>query len=204
MEKELIEKIKEAVAAYEQHNLFLDPTTALEQSCKAYLEYRGFSVVKPDKFLGPKVKDLKDLISLFYSRLDKKVNGTNYAHSFRNSMAQDMAIAKRFVNSRMEVNGVCKEVALKECAQIINVVFDRYDEFNFKYDISFSIFGLGKMAWVTEHAVRILNTKFREKNEAEAEALRQAAMAAQDKSQLGWDLDEILKQIEEDDKKNGN
>jgi hypothetical protein len=201
-EKKLIKEIKSAVIQTEQPSMFSTPV-ALEEACTAYLKHKGFTVIKPDKFTGSKVREMKDLISLFYSRLDKRINNDpkiGARRAYRNTMAQDLSIAKRFVESRMEVNEVGKQAALIECANIINAVFDNYEEFNFKYDISFAIFGLGKMAWVTEKAVQILNKQFKEKNEAHAEALRQAAMDAQDKSKLGFsDLSEILKRLEEEE-----
>lgn len=201
-EKKLIKEIKSAVALAEQPSMFPAPEI-LDDACAAYLKYKGFTVVKPDKFTGSKVKEMKDLISLFYSRLDKRINNDpkmGARRAYRNTMAQDLSIAKRFVESRMEVNEVGKHAAIIECANIINAVFDNYDEFNFKYDITFAIFGLGKMAWVTEKAVQVLNNQFKKKSEAYAEALRQAAMDAQDKSKLGFsDLSEILKRLEEEE-----
>lgn len=200
MEKDLLNKLKTAVAAIGQSSLFNDPLSELESACEDFLTYRGYRVVKSQKYVHTKVDNTKGLVELFYSLLDKKLDGMNYFDSYRNSLAQDLATAKRFVESRMEANGVGRDVALKECANIIQTVFRNYDEFKFKYSISFSIFGQKKMGWVTEKALQILNRSIEEDVRDRAEARIQETLAQQANEMLGYsDLDELLEKIKEEE-----
>jgi len=173
----------------------------LENACVEFLKCRGYKVSKPQQYINSKVKDLKDLVTLFYSLLDRKLDGTNYTMSYRNNLTKDLTIAKRFVESRMEANGISRDVALKECANIIQTVFKHYNDFNFKYLISFSIFGQKKLGWITEKAIHILNNSLRGEVEDRAEAMRQEALAMQDMNSLGYqDIDELLEKIETEEK----
>jgi hypothetical protein len=200
MEKELISKIKSTATMAEGKPLFGDPKGDLETACVDYLKYRGYHVVKSDKYAKSSVKNLQDLISLFYGLLSTKLDKAKRHDSYRNPMVRDLATAKRFVKSRMEANGVSEDLALNECANIIKTVFKHYHEFNFKYDVSFSIFGQQNLAWVTEKAIQILNRKIKEEVADRAEARRQEAIATHHSDQLGFDdLDEILKVIKEEE-----
>ena len=109
-----------------------------------------------------------------------------------------MAVAKRFVESRIAVTGANKEYALNECGEIIRTIFDHYDDFNFKYDINFSIFGQGNLKWVTDRAIQLMNKRLEEKEEEDAEKLRQKALAHYEETTPATDLDDILKMMEED------
>lgn len=203
--KDLVKDVKNAAIALDQSSLFGDPKKDLESACKKFLKYNGYIVVKPEKFKERKVKSTRDLVELFYALLDRQIGGDKFFEGYRNSAAHDMAIAKRFVASRMEVNGVGEEPAINECANIIKTIFEHYNDFKFKYDISFSIFGQQKLAWVTERAIQILNQSLRAEVEDRSEAARQAALDAQDKAALvGYkDLDELVAQIKKEEEEHG-
>lgn len=197
MEKKFIEAVEKALFAVGQKTLFGNPMDNLENACIEFLKYRGYNVSKPQKYLNTKVKSLKDLIDLFYSLLDKRLDDTSCYISYRNNQIKDLAIAKSFVDSRMVVNDVGRDIALKECANIVKTIFDHYYEFNFKYPINFSIFGQKKMGWVTDKALQILNRCLKDEIEDRSELKRKEALAAQDTSNLGYqDIDELLEKFE--------
>jgi hypothetical protein len=143
-----------------------------------------------------KINNVDDLIRYFYSLLNDK-DSVRYTTSYNES--KDRATAKRFVSNRMLATGTSKEYALNECGEIVSTVFKHEKEFKFKYDITFSIFGQDNLKWVTDKAIQIMNKNLQEKEEEEAEILREKAIATQDDSDLGFnDLDDLLAAMEEE------
>jgi predicted RNA-binding protein with PUA domain len=96
----------------------------------------------------------------------------------------------------MAATGASKEYALNECGEIIRTVFEYEKEFKFKYAITFSVFGQDNLKWVTDKAIQIMNRNSQEKEEEDAEILREKVIAAQDTSDLGFnDLDDLLAEM---------
>lgn len=193
-ENKYIEDIKKAVSAFDQTVLFGKlGTEELSEVCATYLKFKGYKVVKPvvGKF---NVKTLDELICFFYSLLDLK--HPNYVNSYRN-IVKDRVIAKKFVAARMNTSSSNKKEALNECTEIIKTIFNYENEFHFKYEIRFNIFGQGKMGWITDKAIQIINRELKYKREDEAEKRIEEMIKAQDTSNLGFDnLQEILDKLE--------
>lgn len=166
----------------------------VERSCYRFLRFLGYSISSPKEF-SKNIKSINDLISYFYAMLNKKNSGgivTSYNES------KDRAIAKRFLDDRMSATGASREYSLNECGEIIKTIFDNEDQFNFKYEITFSILGNVKSKWVTDKAIQIMNEKLRKKTEIEEEELRIKAMESYDTSDIGFNnLDEILDRMGE-------
>lgn len=195
MVKKLIAGMAEAIKDTEQNNIFA-PTVAedkLKEACVKYLNYYGYKVVAPHKF-DRKVVDMADLIALFYGLLKTKTPN-DFATSYNHK--QDLSIASRFINSRMEATGAGRERALDECGEIIRTVFVHYDEFNFKFAPSFTIFGQSKFRWVTDKALNIMNDKNKAMREERAEKMRQKAVDLYETNDGYDDLDEILANMED-------
>ncbi len=195
-EIEFLNKLKLAITMSEQVNIFSNNNyidKIVEESIR-YLRFRGFKVTEPKKF-KINISSIDDLIKYFYLLINSK-HPNEYVLSYNSG--KDRAIAKRFVMNRMAATGANKEYALNECGEIIRTVFEHEQEFKFKYAITFSIFGQDNLKWVTDKAIQIMNKSLQEKEEAEAEILREKVIAAQDTSDLGFnDLDDLLAEMEE-------
>jgi len=176
---------------------FLSPDhERLATACKKLLISMGYKVVAPLKRKF-NVKNINDLITLFYAYLDYK--HPELAGTHRN-IKKDRAVAKRFLDGRMEVGSLNKEHALDECARIIKIIFDREPDFNFTIPLSFDIFGQQALGWITKKAVEFMN--------AERESIGQKIVeSTQEKyiekyivkygeDSIGFNVDELLRKLE--------
>jgi len=196
MDKSVLANLQEAVVASKQTNIFgsQDTDQKVKDACVDYLKFYGYHVAEP-KVFHKKIKNTRDLVEYFYLRLNSR-DSKKFATSYNAS--RDMAVAKRFVESRMAVTGAGKDYTLNECGEIIRTIFDNYKDFNFKYDINFSVFGQGNLKWVTDKAIQIMNKKLEKKEEEYAEVLRRRALAHYGEPAGFSDLDDILRNMEED------
>lgn len=127
--------------------------TELEVAKEILLDagYKVTKVLITTKF--EKTKELKDF---FYSRLYSKY--PERLIDKVDNIKRDMRMANDFIESRMLDNTIGRMVALQECVDIINIIFDYEDEFMFKYPVvNIGILGQGKIGWITQKAVEILN-----------------------------------------------
>lgn len=193
-ENKYIVNIRKAVSEFDQNNVFTGgETTQLVKACIEYLRFSGYKVVQLPKYLNI-MKSLDDLISFFYSMLELKYPGHISDHR---NIAENRAIAKRFVEARRKASGISKKEALNECAEIIRTVFNNEHEFNFKYKMTFRLFGQDKFGWVTDKAIQIINKNLEVGYEELAEEMREEMINAQDKKDLGFgDLQGILDKLE--------
>lgn len=193
--EDMVFNIKAAIKASEQVSIFdaSDKELNIDNACIDYLKYKGYRIIAPKRF-DVKIKNIDHLITYFYSRLNSK-----YKEGYTTSLnkAADRAIAKRFVDDRVAATGVCREYALNECAEIIKTVFDNEKEFNFKYEIKFSVFGQKNLKWVTDKAISILNRRVISKEEESIEKLQKKMIEAQGTEDLGYsNIDELLAKFE--------
>ena len=196
-ENEYIEKLRVAVLKSDQSNIFIGSnTTKLKDACIDYLKFSGYKVIKVPKCARP-VESLNDLIDFFYSTFESKHPGS--IMYYKNG-SEDSNIAKLFVESRMKVSDISKKEVFNECAEIIRIIFNHEEEFNFKHRITFKILGQNKSVWITDKAIQIMNRGLDIKKEELAEEMREEMIDAQDKKDLGFgDLQEILDKLEKDD-----
>ena len=120
---------------------------------------------------------------------------------YRNA-GRDRSIASSFVKNRMETTGASEEIALKECASIVETVFTHEKEFKFKTDVFFGMFGQSNLSWVTSKAVEIMNKRItkvaEERSRQEIERIEKEQEANFD---LGFsNIDSVLARIEEEEK----
>lgn len=160
-----IQKISTACLEYlDSADLFGRSTEAVERACSAFLKHRCYSIKKVEyDYTGKPIKDIQDLIDYFYGLMSKHHPGESV---YRNR-EQDLSIALAFVEARKEADGITKEAALKQCAALIQIVFEEEERFNFNIPINFGIFGQKNCAWITEVAVRIMNERIRTAKEEE-------------------------------------
>lgn len=126
------------------------------EAAKKILFDAGYKVIKVE--INRNIKTSKELKDYFYSRLYSK-----YPDRYKNrveNVASDMRIISLFIDSRMESGSIGRQLAIQECADIIDIIFDHEDEFYFKYPIrNVNILGQKKLSWVTQKAIEILNRK---------------------------------------------
>lgn len=184
-------KMQRLIVASEQGDLFGDKSALVKKStdlCADYLKGQGYSVGKPHEYPIP-INTLDELISTFYSFM-RNIYPTQMWSNPKKK--QDRAIAKAFVEGRMEQGGLDRKTALKQCALIIKTVFSRSDIFKFDTAPTFGIFGQGEMAWVTERAVQIINKQIVKEEAArnEKEIEEMTARIERDYN-MGYSLEEL-------------
>jgi hypothetical protein len=196
--------IKNGLAQTEQTSLFaVGSDEGLLNACINFVREKGYSVTKPLECSVVGIKKIDDLIGYFYGRLERE-HKDDYISVYINE-ARDRKIAKSFVESRMNSRGLSRSAALQECAEIAKIVLDNYDEYHFKYNINFSIFGSDKLSWVTEKAISIINKKNKDKREYEHRQRldKMTAEAAKEMAPGYDDLDDLLAQLEEENTDGG-
>jgi hypothetical protein len=186
----LVDAIKKEIDdLYDDVVLFRDKTAEdrLVDACLEFIFSRGYKLSENIIPLHPEIKNINDLINFFY-------NMFNRYHPdmllYKNN-DQDRSIAKAFVESRKQAEGISDEMALAQCVEIIKVIFENEAKFNFTMPLSFSIFGQKNCYWITEFAVRMLNDKIKRDREELNERLADEFMANDYKGPTGWTADEI-------------
>jgi len=195
MENDLKEQIRKALTLQDQTTIFYSGVEDdLEEACAAFLKFKGYRVINPTDYKY-NIRNITDLASFFYAMLDSR--HPEYINVYRN-LGRDRKIASLFVRNRMETTGNSKEIALKECAAIIDTVFKYEKKFKFRTDIYFGMFGQANLSWVTRRAVELMNKKTddvrREKSRKDVERIEHEQQAEYD---LGFNnIDSILARIE--------
>jgi hypothetical protein len=172
----------------------------ITHSCKKLLTFVGYKIVEP---VGKRynVKDINGLIDLFYAYLDYKHPELIATHR---NIKKDRALAKRFVDARMEAGNINKQQALNECAQIIQTIFEREPEFNFTIPLSFEMLGQDAAGWITKKAVEFLNAEQQEYKKKLTEKMQDDIIAKVLKERgeetIRFDVDALLEKMEKENK----
>ncbi len=172
---------------------------SLAKTCKKFLIHMGYKVIDPIKYTYPNIKKLDDLFDLFYNLLE--YNHPELVDAHRN-MNRDRALAKRFLDSRMDAGNLNKKQALCECAEIIKTVFDREDDFNFNLPLSFEMFGQQSAGWITKKAIYIMNSEKEKRDIKIVEGIQdkyiEEYLKEHSEENIGFDIDEILENIKKE------
>jgi len=181
----------------DQPDLFADGKSIEEvriEAAKEILLKAGYRIIDP-VVINDKITNKRQLRDYFYMRLDSK--HPNRQRRRMPNIKFDMQIIGRFVDSQM--NGVSEKVAIQECVSIIDTLFDYEEEFKFKYPLTdIGILGQGKMSWITEKAIDLLNKKRQQSVEKETNKKADAIENSYDidvKERLD-NLDALLKKME--------
>ncbi len=118
---------------------------------KTLLEENGYVVRGPllDK---SEISTIPGLVSFFYSQMTKYNPESLMLYS--GSKERDMAIAKRFIDSRQS-QGMSKERAYLESIIIIETLFQYESSFELKYKIT--SMNVLDQEWIVEKAVDLIN-----------------------------------------------
>ena len=164
------------------------------EAAKEILMRAGYRIIDP-VIVNAEINNKRKLRDYFYMRLDSK--HPNRQRRRMPNIKYDMQIIGRFVESQM--NGISEKSAIQECVSIINTLFDYEEEFNFKYPIAdIGILGQGKMSWITEKAIELLNRK---RNTTVEDKARRKADAIEESYDIDAEerltnLDDLLKKME--------
>lgn len=122
-----------------------------------YLEANGFLVKKVKNYKNISVDRV---IALFYQRLEDRF-GFAYSFGCKNSsnLKDDRAAVKKF-QSKVEKSGYSAKAANLLAYNIIELVFDHYDRFNFRKDL-FSIKFIfdSHGSWIISRLIEMMNTE---------------------------------------------
>jgi hypothetical protein len=192
--------IRKGLSQTEQTSIFSASSDfELTKACVDFLKYKGYGIKEPVECVVKDIDTIDKLIGYFYDRLrqERPEYKSVYVHETRDRM-----IAKRFIMKQQDLSGLSYQAALKECVEIVKTVLDHYDEFHFKFQINFSIFGNDKLGWVTDRAIEIINKKYKAKREDDYQKKLDSviAHAAKDETFGYDDLDALLEQLEEENK----
>lgn len=168
------------------------------EAAKEILLNAGYKVEKIN--VTTKARKIQDIKNHFYNRLWAKYPD-RYSNRVSN-IERDMRFASLFVESRMNPKTVGKVVALQECMDIIDIIFDYEEEFMFKTPImDITILGQGKLGWITQKAVEILNREKGKEIARESEKMLKELEESMeiDLNEKSNELINMLKNLEEKD-----
>ena len=84
---------------------------------------------------------------------------------------------------------------------LIHTVLKHESDFNFNMPLTFSAFGQANCGWITDKAIQIMNKKKAKEDEYRAEVAQEACLnyyiEKHGEDSIGFDLDKILKNTEE-------
>lgn len=198
MKKETVDDLISDIESNINVGFLSTDNESLAKVCKKFLIHMGYKVIDPMKYTY-NVKKLDDLFDLFYALLE--YNHPELVDAHRN-MNRDRALAKRFLDSRMDAGNLNKKQALCECAEIIKTVFDREDDFNFNLPLSFEMFGQQSAGWITKKAIYIMNSEKEKRDIKIVEGIQdkyiEEYLKEHSEENIGFDVDEILENIEKE------
>jgi hypothetical protein len=151
--------------------------------------------------VNDRVVTLKDLRNYFFMRLWAKYP-SRQTHYYENWHVE-LRMIRLFVEA-IEKRGLNRSRAIQRGVEIIDVIFNNEEEFNFRNPIDIRVLGQGKSGWITGKAIDILNRKSEKRAEAE---MRKKADELEDElmqdleisAYVNKNLDKILAEMEEKD-----
>lgn len=185
-------EMQKLITSSQQGDLFGNKKIFTEKSveiCEKFLRGQGYSIGLPYKYPF-NIKKLDELIDMFYAMM----RNSYQSHLWSNPNGKrDRAVAKSFVERRMNAGKTKRSVALQQCGLIIQTIFTNKDTFKFDTAPGFGILGQGEMAWVTDRALQIINKQLAK---SEAKATEDAITAMTERIEekfpnLGFSLDEL-------------
>jgi len=189
-DKFLVE-MQELITASQQGSLFGSENThatTCRKACVEYLKGQGYSV-RPPMGHSVKIVKLDELLSVFYGFLGDIYDSHLLPPS---NKKKDRAVAKAFVEGRMETDNISRGEALQQCGLIIKTIFKYLDVFKFENPPTFGIFGQAKMGWITERAVQLINKEITKEKELSLEkAVNKMTKNIERDCQMGFSLDEL-------------
>lgn len=192
----LLDTIFIAISDLNQANIFGSKTKEdVIEACVNYLKYNGYRIIYPVEAIRKKIINIELLIDYFYAKLSKLHSESESVYVHR---GRDLGIAKAFIDSRIQSTGFSKLEAIKECVCIIDTVFEFEEEFNFKYNLNFSMFGQANQGWITAKALEIMDRERLKYEESKLDELHAKILATHDQNKIGWNnMEELIAKFDE-------
>jgi len=167
--------------------------------CRQLLLDNDYAVIKKPKS-AKHIKNIKGLVDLYYSLLVRLTTITPYRND-----AKDLTTAKRLVKSVQDSTGFDYDNALIRAINIVEGLFKYRKMLNLETHVltSFSVFGQGKLAWITERIVTLINKELYDETRLMARADAETEAYVKKKNIVfGWDdLESISEKIRRDNGK---
>jgi len=188
---EFLGEMQKLIVASQQGDLFGNKEMFTKNStelCVKFLKGQGYSL-RPPLDYPTKIIKLDEIISMFYGFL-----GNSYEKHLlpASNIKRDRAVAKAFIEKRMETDQISYEDAMQQCAMIVRIVLRTPDVFKFETPPTFGIFGQAEMGWITERAIKIINEQITKDNIVAAEkAIDEMTERIEKKYKMGHSLEEL-------------
>jgi len=180
--------LKNAITSYNQSGMvpFTHRKKLVLSACLSLLSSEGYYIKEKLAYFD-RVKSNDDLINYFYTRLSMK-----YDIFPVRDFTRDRATAFQFVGRIQDDFAMTDDQARALCVELIVVLFDNIDQFNFTTTayVSFSVFGQNKLKWITDKALSILNSpEHKEEKDVVMGDLAAVQYLKSNNIELGYDLD---------------
>jgi len=197
-------EMQKLIVASQQGDLFGNKKAFTKSSVDVAVEFlkgQGYSV-RPPMGYPVKITKLDGLLSMFYGLLSDIYE----LHLLPlPNKKKDRAVAKAFIESRMEIDNISRDTALQQCGLIIQTIFKHPEVFKFETPPTFGILGQKQMGWMTDRAIQIINKKIAKDKEISLKtAVDKMTKRIEDNYHMGFSLDEltvIQKRLEDKDGK---
>jgi hypothetical protein len=150
--QDILDELEISLAGLKQTTLSGPDFKSIDNLCEQWLILRGYSVKSPQAY-STAPKTLDDLVNIFYFCF--KEHYPDFIAPY-NNRKHDLKMAKDFVNSRMEIEGINREKALAQCAHIIEALFRYKERFDFDPVPTFGIFS-PSMSWLVDKLIKLMN-----------------------------------------------
>lgn len=146
--------LKQSVLDLDAPSLITDSVSEkqVEMACVHYLEALGYKVSA--KVVSYRVKDLDQLIDLFYSALEYK---SGEVCALTSNRKKDRALFSNFIKQRQQELGCSHAEGLNDCANIIFGLFKFEDQLDLSLPMGTWVFGSDKCKWITDKVINMLN-----------------------------------------------
>lgn len=195
-----LEPLVEAITEFKRGS-FLQPTSSLfdkvVDNCVALLSKHSFSVSKVPQHVG-RLNNTNDLINHYYNVLQTKKGDSVIPYREQKS---DLVTAKALIANIRKSLGYNNKDALQFAGRLVERLFDLDKELNLDSSalaMFRTVFGQGKMCWVTERIVASINKERQSQEYMQDLADKETYLYIEKKHvSFGWeDLDKLVENLE--------
>ena len=185
---EILDQMEACLSALKQTDIIGPNFNSIDDLCIEWLKDRHYSVRPPIGY-PVKITKLDEIISMFYDFLSTAYQKHLLPPS---NIMRDRAIAKAFIEKRMEADKISRKDAMQQCALIVQTVLRTPEVFKFETPPTFGIFGQAEMGWITERAIKIINEQItKDQKFAVEKAVDEMTESIEKNYKMGYSLEEL-------------